>query len=54
MKTKADFQKACQQFVAIQKQDKDIIGIIVTGSYIHGNSSRRKVDGNVGWFSRTD
>ena len=37
MKTKADFQKACQQFVAIQQQDKDIIGIIVTGSYIHGN-----------------
>ena len=37
MKTKSDFQKACQQFVKTQKQDKDIIGIIVTGSYIHGN-----------------
>ena len=37
MKTKADFQKACQQFVEIQKQDDDVIGIIVTGSYIHGN-----------------
>ena len=36
MKTKEDFQKACQQFVEQQKKDKDIIGIIVTGSYIHG------------------
>jgi len=36
MKTKADFKKACEQFINAQKEDEDIIGIIVSGSYIHG------------------